>query len=138
MKFWKTKAKDLEGSQKYYKNDDILVTIEGDKISFTNIFFFETTHIAVNKPYGVIECSIIPIENGTFKIYGKCRNNGYLRTVNPESYELKDIENNIRKAILEIIIEIETEQKYVIIKNDIFKRIEKEFNNEDFTEQDVR
>ena len=44
MKFWKTKAKDLEGSQKYYKNDDILVTIEGDKISFTNIFFFLKPH----------------------------------------------------------------------------------------------
>ena len=127
MKFWKTKAKDLEGSEKYYKNDDILVTIEGDKFSFTNIFF-ETKHIAVNKPYGVIEFSIIPISNGTFKIYGKCRNNGYLRTVNPESYELKDIENNIRKAILEIIIKIETEQKYVTIKNDMFKRIEKELN----------
>lgn len=137
MKFWKTKAKDLEGLEKYYKDDDILVTFDGDKFSFTNIFF-ETTHIAVNKPYGVIEFSIIPITNGTFKIYGKCRNNGYLRTVNPESYELKDIENSIRKAILEIIIEIETEQKYVIIKNDIFKRIEKELNNEDFTEQEVR
>ena len=36
MKFWKTKAKDLEGSE---KNDDILVTIEGDKFSFTKIFF---------------------------------------------------------------------------------------------------
>ena len=128
MKFWKTKVKDLEGSEKYYKNDDILVTIEGDKFSFTKIFFFEITRIDVNKPYGVIELSIIPIENGIFKIYGKCRNNGYLRTVNPESYELKDIENNIRKAIIEIITEIETEQKYVIIKNDMFKRIEEELN----------
>ena len=36
MKFWKTKTKDLEVS---HKNDDILVTIEGDKFSFTNIFF---------------------------------------------------------------------------------------------------
>lgn len=124
MKFWKTKAKDLEGSE---KNDDIFVTIEGDKFSFTNIFF-EITNIAVNKPYGVIEFSIIPISNGTFKIYGKYKANGYLRTVNPESYELKDIENSIRKTILEIIIEIETEQKYVIIKNDIFKRIENELN----------
>ena len=127
MKFWKTKTKDLEGLEKYYKNDDILVIIDGDKFSFTNIFF-ETTRIAVNKPYGVIEFSIIPIENGIFKIFGKCRSNGYLRTVYPESYELKDIENNIRKAILEIINEIETEQKYVIIKNDMFKRIEKELN----------
>ena len=127
MKFWKTKVKDLEGLEKYYKDDDILVTFDGDKFSFTKIFF-ENTHITVNKPYGVIEFNIIPLSNGTFKIYGKCRNNGYLRTVNPESYELKDIENNIRKAILEIIIEIETEQKYVIIKNDMFKRIEKELN----------
>lgn len=124
MKFWKTKAKDLEGSE---KNDDILVTIEGDKFSFTKIFF-ETTNIAVNKPYGVIEFSIIPISNGTFKIYGKYKANGYLRTVNLESYELKDIENNIRKAILEIIIEIETEQKYLIIKNNMFERIENELN----------
>ena len=124
MKFWKTKAKDLEGSE---KNDDILVTIEGDKFSFTKIFF-EITNIAVNKPYGVIEFSIIPISNGTFKIYGKYKANGYLRTVNLESYELKDIENNIRKAILEIIIEIETELKYVTIKNDFFKRIENELN----------
>ena len=91
-------------------------------------FFFENTHIAVNKSYGVIEFSIIPISNGTFKIFGKYRTNGYLRTVNPKSYELKDIENNIRKAILEIIIEIETEQKYVIIKNDFFKRIENDLN----------
>ena len=127
MKFWKTKAKDLEGSEKYYKNDDILVTFDGDKFSFTNIFF-ENTHITVNKPYGVIEFYIIPISNCTFKIYGKYKANGYLRTVNLESYELKDIENNIRKAILEIINEIETEQKYVIIKNDMFKRIEKELN----------
>lgn len=127
MKVWKTKVKDLEGLEKYYKNDDILVTIKGEKISFTKIFF-EITHIAVNKPYGVIEFSIIPLENGTFRIFGKYRGNGYLRTVNLESYELKDIENNIRKAILEIIIEIETEQKYVIIKNDFFKRIEKELN----------
>ena len=125
MKFWKTKAKDLEGSE---KNCDIFVTIEGDKFSFTNIFF-ENTHIAVNKPYGVIEFFIIPISNGTFKIFGKYRTNGYLRTVNPKSYELKDIKNNIRKAILEIINEIETEQKYVIIKNDFFKRIEDELNN---------
>lgn len=137
MKFWKTKVKDLEGLEKYYKNDDILVIIEGNKFSFTNIFF-ETTKIAVNKPYGVIEFSITPIANGTFRIFGKYRTNDYLRIVNPESYELKDIENNIRKAILEIITEIETEQKYVIIKNDIFKRIEKELNNEDFTEQEVR
>ena len=124
MKFWKTKEKDLEGSE---KNDDILVTIEGDKFSFTKIFF-ETKNIAVNKPYGVIEFSIIPFSNGTFKIYGKYKANGYLRTVNLESYELKDIENNIRKAILEIIIEIETEQKYVIIKNNMFERIENELN----------
>lgn len=124
MKFWKTKAKDLEGSE---KNDDILVTIEGDKFSFTKIFF-EITNIVVNKPYGVIEFSIIPISNGTFKIYGKYKANGYLRTVNLESYELKDIENNIRKAILEIIIEIETEQKYLIIKNNMFERIENELN----------
>ena len=137
MKFWKTKVKDLEVLEKYYKDDDKLVTIDGDKISFTNIFS-ENTHIAVNKPYGVIEFYIIPISNGTFRIFGKYMTNGYLRTVNPESYELKDIENNIRKAILEIIIEIETEQKYVIIKNDMFKRIEKELNNEDLTEQEVR
>ena len=127
MKFWKTKVKDLEGLEKYYKDDDILVTFDGDKFSFTNIFF-ENTHITVNKPYGVIEFFIIPLSNGTFKIYGKCRNNGYVRTVNPESYELKDIENSIRKAILEIIIEIETELKYISIKNDMFKRIEKELN----------
>ena len=124
MKFWKTKVKDLEGSE---KNGDILVTIEGDKFSFTDIFF-ETTRIVVSKPYGVIEFSIIPFANGTFSIFGKYRGNDYLRTVNPESYELKDIENNIRKTILEIIIEIETEQKYVTIKSDFFKRIEKELN----------
>lgn len=134
MKFWKTKAKDLEGSE---KNDDILVTIEDDKFSFTKIFF-ETTHIVVNKPYGVIKFSITPFANGTFSIIGKYRANSYLRTVNLESYELKDIENNIRKAILEIINEIETEQKYVIIKNDIFKRIEKDLNNEDSTKQEVK
>lgn len=125
MKFWKTKTKDLEVS---HKNDDILVTIEGDKFSFTNIFF-ENTHMTVNKPYGVIEFYIIPLVNGIFRILGKYRGNGYLRTVNLESYELKDIENNIRKTILEIINEIDTEQKYVNIKNDIFKRIEKELNN---------
>ena len=125
MKFWKTKVKDLEVS---HKNDDILVTIEGDKFSFTNIFF-ENTHMTVNKPYGVIEFYIIPFVNGTFRILGKYRGNGYLRTVNLESYELKDIENSIRKTILEIINEIDTEQKYVNIKNDIFKRIEKELNN---------
>ena len=125
MKFWKTKAKDLEGSE---KNDDILVTIEGDKFSFTKIFF-ETTRIAVNKPYGVIEFSIAPFANGKFSILGKYKANSYVRlTVNLESYELKDIENNIRKAILEIIIEIETELKYVTIKNDFFKRIENELN----------
>lgn len=39
MKFWKTKVKDLEGLEKYYKDDDILVTFDGDKFSFTNIFF---------------------------------------------------------------------------------------------------
>ena len=33
--------------------------------------------------------------------------------------------------------DLEESQKYVIIKNDIFKRIEKELNNEDFTEQEV-
>ena len=125
MKFWKTKAKDLEGSE---KNDDIFVTIEGDKFSFTKIFF-ETTRIVVSKPYGIIEFSITPFANGTFSILGKYKANSYSRTVNLESYELKDIENNIRKAILEIIVEIETEQKYVIIKNDIFKRIENELNN---------
>lgn len=125
MKFWKTKAKDLEGT---HKNDDILVTIEGDKFSFTNIFF-EPTHITVFKPYGVIEFTITPSANGTFCIVGKYRANCYSRIVNLESYELKDIENNIRKAILEIIIEIETEQKYLIIKNDMFKRIEKDLNN---------
>ena len=85
--------------------------------------------MTVNKPYGVIEFYIIPFVNGTFRILGKYRGNGYLRTVNLESYELKDIENNIRKTILEIINEIDTEQKYVNIKNDIFKRIEKELNN---------
>lgn len=124
MKFWKTKAKDLERS---HKNDDILVTIEGEKISFMKIFF-ETTHITLNKPYGVIEFIITPSANGTFSIIGKYRANCYSRIVNLESYELKDIENNIRKALLEIIIEIETEQKYVIIKNDFFKRIEKDLN----------
>ena len=125
MKFWKTKAKDLEGSE---KNDDILVTIEGDKFSFTDIFF-ETTRIVVSKPYGIIEFSITPFANGTFSILGKYKANDYVRcTANLESYELKDIENNIRKAILEIIIEIETELKYVTIKNDFFKRIEKELN----------
>ena len=124
MKFWKTKAKDLKGSQ---KNGGILVTIEGDKFSFTNIFF-ETTRIFVSKPYGIIEFSITPFANGTFSILGKYKANIYSRTVNLESYELKDIENNIRKAILEIIIEIETELKYVTIKNDFFKRIENELN----------
>ena len=125
MKFWKTKAKELEESE---KNGDILVTIEGDKFSFTDIFF-ETTRIVVSKPYGIIELSITPLANGTFSILGKYKANSYLRhTVNPKSYELKDIENNIRKAILEIITEIETEQKYVIIKNDFFKRIEDELN----------
>lgn len=125
MKFWKTKAKDLEGSE---KNGDILVTIEGDKFSFTDIFF-ETTRIVVNKPYGVIEFSITPLANGIFSILGKYRANSYVqRTVNPESYELKDIENNIRKTILEIINEIETELKYVTIKNDFFKRIENDLN----------
>ena len=128
MKFWKTKAKDLEEPQKYYKNGDMLITIEGEKISFTDIFF-ETTRIVVSKPYGIIEFSITPLANGTFTILGKYRTNSYLRrTVKLESYELKDIENNIRKAILEIIIEIETDLKYVTIKNDFFKRIEKELN----------
>ena len=135
MKFWKTKAKDLKGSQ---KNGDILVTIEGDKFSFTDIFF-ETTRIFVSKPYGIIEFSIIPLANGTFTILGKYRTNSYLRrTVKLESYELKDIENNIRKVILELIVEIEKELKYVTIKNDFFKRIEKELNNKDFTEQEVK
>lgn len=124
MKFWKTKAKDLKGS---HKNDDILVTIEGDKFPLTKIFF-ETTRIFVSKPYGIIEFSITPIAIGTFSILGKYKANGYSRTVKLESYELKDIENDIRKAILEIIIEIETELKYVTIKNDFFKRIENELN----------
>lgn len=125
MKFWKTKAKDLEGSK---KNGDILVTVEGDKFSFMDIFF-ENTRIAVNKPYGVIEFCIIPISDGTFSILGKYKANSYVqRTVKLESYELKDIENNIRKAILEMLIEIETELKYVTIKNDFFKRIEKDLN----------
>ena len=137
MKFWKAKAKDLEELEKYYKNDDIFVTIEGDKFPFTKIFS-ETAHIAVNKPYGVIEFNIIPFANGTFNIFGKYNNYCYLRTLNLESYELKDIENNIRKTILEIIIEIETEQTYVTIKNVLFKRIEKELNNEDSTKQEVK
>ena len=125
MKFWKTKAKDLKGSE---KNGDILVTIEGDKFSFTDIFF-ETTRIVVSKPYGIIEFSITPLANGTFSILGKYRANSYVRrTVTLESCELKDIENNIRKAILEILTEIETELKYVTIKNDLFKRIENELN----------
>lgn len=124
MKFWKTKAKDFERSQ---KNNDKLVTIEGDKFSFTKIFF-EPTRIILNKPYGIIDFTITPSANGTFSIIGRYKANCYSRIVNLESYELKDIENNIRKAILEIIIEIETEQKYVIIKNDFFKRIEKELN----------
>ena len=124
MKFWKTKAKDLEGSQ---KNNDKLVTIEGDKFSFTDIFF-EPTRIILNKPYGVIDFTITPSANGTFSIIGKHRANCYSRIVNLESYELKDIENNIRKAILGIIIEIEKEQEYLIIKNDMFKRIEKDLN----------
>lgn len=124
MKFWKTKVKDLKGS---HKNDDILVTIEGDKFSFTNIFF-EPTHITLNKPYGIIDFTITPSANGTFCIVGKYRANCYSRIVNLESYELKDIENNIRKAILGIIIEIETEQLCVIIKNDMFKRIEQDLN----------
>ena len=124
MKFWKTKTKDLEGS---HKNDDILVTIEGDKFSFTNIFF-EPTRIILNKPYGIIDFTITPSANGTFSIIGKYRANCYSRIVNLESYELKDIENNIRKAMLGIIIEIETEQKYLIIKNNMFERIENELN----------
>ena len=125
MKFWKTKAKDLKGSE---KNGDILVTIEGDKFSFTDIFF-ETTRIVVSKPYGIIEFSITPLANGTFSILGKYRANSYVqRTLKLESCELKDIENNIRKAILEILTEIETELKYVTIKNDLFKRIENELN----------
>ena len=128
MKFWKTKAKDLEGLEKYYKNYDMLVTIEGDKFSFTDIFF-EPTRIVVSKPYGIIEFTITPSANGTFSIIGKHRANCYSRIVNLESYKLKDIENNIRKTILGIINEIETEQKYVIIKNDMFKRIEKDLNN---------
>ena len=60
--------------------------------------------------------------NGTFKIYGKYKANGYLRTVNPASYELKDIENNIRKAIIEIIM-ITTSAiitKAIIKPSDIF------------------
>ena len=125
MKFWKTKEKDLKKSQ---KNNDKLVTIEGDKFSFTDIFF-EPTRIVVSKPYGIIDFTITPSANGTFSIIGKYRANCYSRIVNLESYELKDIENNIRKAILEIINGIETEQKYLIIKNDMFKRIEKELNN---------
>lgn len=137
MKFLKAKAKDLEEFEKYYKNDDIFVTIEGGKFPFTKIFS-EKANIAVNKPYGVIEFNIIPFSAGAFTIFGKCNNYGYLRTLNLESYELKDIENNIRKTILEIIIEIETEQKYVTIKNDIFKRIEKELNNEDSTKQEFK
>ena len=28
MKFWKTEVKDLEGLEKYYKDEDILVTFE--------------------------------------------------------------------------------------------------------------
>ena len=137
MKFWKTKAKDLKGSQKYYKNGDILVTTEGEKISFTKIFT-KPTCIDVYKPYGLIEFTITPFSNGTFSVYGRYITNDYSRTINPESYELKDIENNIRKAILEIIIEIETEQKYVIIENDFFKRLEIEVNNEDSTKQEVK
>ena len=125
MKFWKTKEKDLKKSQ---KNNDKLVTIEGDEFSFTDIFF-EPTRIVVSKPYGIIDFTITPSANGTFSIIGKYRANCYSRIVILESYELKDIENNIRKAILEIINGIETEQKYLIIKNDMFKRIEKELNN---------
>ena len=125
MKFWKTKAKDLKGSE---KNGDILVTIEGDKFSFTDIFF-ETTRIVVSKPYGIIEFSITPLANGTFSILGKYRANSYVqRTLKLESYELKDIENNIRKTILKILTQIETELKYVTIKNDLFKRIENDLN----------
>lgn len=137
MKFWKAKAKDIEKFEKYYKNDDIFVTIEGDKFPFTKIFS-EKAQITVNKSYGVIEFYIIPFSNGTFNIFGKYNNYGYLHTLNLESYELKDIENNIRKTIIEIIIEIETEQKYVTIKNVLFKRIEKELNNEDSTKQEVK
>lgn len=137
MKFWKAKAKDIEEFEKYYKNDDIFVTIQGDKFPFTKIFS-EKAQIAVNKPYGVIEFTIIPFANGTFSILGKYNNNCYLHTLNLESYELKDIENNIRKTILKIIIEIETEQTYLTIRNVLFKRIEKELNNEDYTKQEVK
>ena len=35
MKFWKTEVKDLEGLEKYYKNDDIL--LDRDKNAALNI-----------------------------------------------------------------------------------------------------
>lgn len=122
MKFWKTKVKDNENLEKIDKNGDILVTIEDYKCPFRKIFS-ETYRLTVNKTYGKIEFSISPIANGSFSIIGKCCNYRYARTVIPESYELKNIENNIGKTIIEIIKEFDTDQSCIKIRNVIFERI---------------
>lgn len=134
---WIADLESVAGLEKYYKNDDILVTNKGDKFSFSKIFS-KTSHVTVNKPYGVIEFSITPFASDAFNIFGKYNDYCYSRDVNLESYELKDIENNIRKTIIEIIIDIENDLVCTKIKNDIFKRIEKELNNEDFMEGETK
>jgi len=122
MKFWKTKVKDNENIEKIDKNDDILVTIEDYKCPFRKIFS-ETYQLAVNKTYGKIEFSISPFVNGAFSIIGNCCYYCYARTVIPESYELKNIENNIRKTIIEIIKEFDTDQSCKKIRNVMFEKI---------------